>query len=173
MATQVLVLDYQTENDFVIELKTRCTKHQLLLAKVPPRETLQDTVTKVRDRCKKAQPTSMREEEDLRVPVLDFDILRDYRELCGRAILNDGSRARGGGLVTALQSIRFRLDETGAVLQSESILDRCIPPRRLVFDGPFLILLMRANAQRPYFALWVGNAELLVPAKKAPAPKGR
>ena len=38
-------------------------------------------------------------------------------------------------------------------------------PRQLVFDKPFLILLQRGDAQQPYFALWVDNAELLTPWK--------
>ena len=32
----------------------------------------------------------------------------------------------------------------------------------MIFDKPFLIILERANAKMPYFALWVDNAELLV-----------
>ena len=35
-----------------------------------------------------------------------------------------------------------------------------------IFDKPFLILLERKGAANPYFALWVGNAELLVPFKR-------
>ena len=31
----------------------------------------------------------------------------------------------------------------------------------MVFDKPFLIMLQRSDAKTPYFALWVGNADLL------------
>jgi hypothetical protein len=39
------------------------------------------------------------------------------------------------------------------------------PPRHLIFNKPFLILMKRADAPQPYFAMWVGNASLLVPAQ--------
>jgi hypothetical protein len=32
----------------------------------------------------------------------------------------------------------------------------------MVFDKPFLILMKQTNSEHPYFALWVGNASLLV-----------
>lgn len=32
----------------------------------------------------------------------------------------------------------------------------------MIFDKPFLIMLKRAGAKSPYFALWVANVELLV-----------
>jgi hypothetical protein len=54
------------------------------------------------------------------------------------------------------------------VLKSEAIDVSGLTERNLVFDKPFLILLKRREAKRPYFALWVGNAELLVPTQKKP-----
>jgi hypothetical protein len=40
------------------------------------------------------------------------------------------------------------------------------PPalRDCLFDRPFLIALRRADAAKPYFLMWVGNADVLVPA---------
>jgi hypothetical protein len=35
----------------------------------------------------------------------------------------------------------------------------------MVFDKPFLILMQRADSKLPYFALWIGNTELLLPPK--------
>lgn len=70
-----------------------------------------------------------------------------------------------------IQSVRFRLDEYGAILKSQAAgVVKCAvkqrkKPRQFVFDKPFLILLERKGAGQPYFALWVDNAELLVPWK--------
>jgi hypothetical protein len=36
----------------------------------------------------------------------------------------------------------------------------------LIFDGPFLVMIQKAGSQNPYFALWVDNAELLVPLRE-------
>ena len=40
-------------------------------------------------------------------------------------------------------------------------------PHLLVFDGPFLVMLKRKKARRPYFGLWVENADLMVPMKSS------
>jgi hypothetical protein len=70
------------------------------------------------------------------------------------------------------QLVRFQLNEKGAVLKSEATIAvaalaiaRPLNLHIMVFDKPFLILMKQARAPRPYFALWVGNASLLVPAK--------
>ena len=72
-------------------------------------------------------------------------------------------------IVLAMQSIRFRLDENGAVLKSEAavkVADKPLKkPRQLIFDKPFLILLERHGAEQAYIALWVDNPELLAPFK--------
>jgi len=153
MAGQVVVHDYQAPDDFIIELKTRSEGDRLVLARVPPAETLAETVAGVRRRVSQGQPTGMREAEDLAVPVFDFDILRRYPEVCPPCQI-------------AAQSIRFRLDETGAVLKSEAVAAGG-EARSFRFDGPFLILLERKDAKNPYFALWVANAELMVGFQRA------
>jgi len=33
--------------------------------------------------------------------------------------------------------------------------------RRFVFDKPFLIVMKKRGAERPFFVMWVANAELL------------
>ena len=106
--------------------------------------------------------------ENLYVPVLNFDVLRVYSELCGHPIRSANKKLDGTNIALAAQTIRFRLDERGAVLKSEAIMCFGLTSRNLVFDKPFLILLKRRDAKRPYFALWVGNAELLVPVVKKP-----
>ena len=70
-------------------------------------------------------------------------------------------------MLFAGQSIRFRLDERGAVLKSEAASAGGDGYRQMVFNKPFLILLKRRDAGKPYFALWVGDPELLVRVSKA------
>jgi hypothetical protein len=151
MATQVVIYDYRSDDDFIVELKTVSSDDRLVLARVPPGETLGATVAGVRRRVSESKPTGMQEAEDLYIPVLDFDITKDYPEL-GRL-----------GFVLAKQRTRFRLDEKGALLESEAVGVGGGGARRLVFDGPFLLLMERRGAAAPYLALWVANAELLVP----------
>lgn len=165
MASQVAVLDYINNDDFIVELKTRSKEDRLLLAKVAPRATLADTIAAVKERAASVEPAPMRNGIDLLIPVLNFDILQRYSELEGRRITSPSKKLDGKELFVAAQSIRFRLDERGAVLKSEGGGAGGlggIPSSNLVFDKPFLILLQRNRAENPYFALWVGNAELLV-----------
>jgi len=72
--------------------------------------------------------------------------------------------------VFARQQIRFRLDEKGADLQSEAVADFFgSSPRMFIFREPFLVLLLRRGAERPYLALWIANAEWLEPVPLEPS----
>jgi hypothetical protein len=138
----------------------------LILAKIPPQATLAETINEVEKRIHKATPQKMIELEKFYVPVLNFDVLREYSELYKHPIHTDNERVNGTNITFAAQSIRFRLDERGAILKSEGIDASGLSERNLVFDKPFLILLKRREAKAPYFVLWVGNAELLVSKNK-------
>lgn len=162
MATQVAILDYQDSDDFIIELKTLAKNDRLILAKLSPKQTLGKTIEAVEGRIAGKKPTYMQEMADLRVPVLDFHLFREYRELYGKIIHTKHPKLGDTSIVIAAQRIRFRLDETGTILESEGIGAGGGVPANLIFDKPFLVLLKRRDAKRPYFALWVGNAELLV-----------
>jgi hypothetical protein len=166
MASQVVIIDHKNNDDFIIELKTQAKDDRLILAKVSPEASLGETISMVEKRIEKAKPEKMDEMSDLFVPVLDFDILKEYSELYGHPIHSTNKNIEKTEIAVALQTVRFRLDERGAVLKSESIIAAGLTPENLVFDKPFLILLKRHDAKKPYFALWVGNAELLVPDKK-------
>ena len=171
LLAQVLICDFRHEDDFVIELSTRVPDDRLILAKVPPAATLAQTVEKVRRRADSA-PTAALSGDVLQVPRLNFDLSRHFRKLEGRRLLTSNPQVADDlRVLTAAQNVRFQLDERGVRLRSESQISfGCggshAPPteHRMVFDRPFLIMLSRREAQVPYFALWVGNADLLVPA---------
>jgi hypothetical protein len=147
-AGQVSVYDYRSADDFIIELKTRSPSDRVILAKVVPEPTLAETVQVVQQRMTRNQPTGMHASSHLFIPVVDFDVCRRYIEL-----------ERDG---IALQQIAFKLNETGVTIQSEASTIRN-GHQHLIFDKPFLIMLRKTQARNPYFALWIANAELLVP----------
>ncbi|MCE5327371.1 MAG: hypothetical protein LLG01_13265 [Planctomycetaceae bacterium] len=35
------------------------------------------------------------------------------------------------------------------------------PRHIMIFDAPFLLMMQRADSKRPYYAMWVDNAELM------------
>ncbi|MHC4177260.1 MAG: hypothetical protein ACYSWU_07125, partial [Planctomycetota bacterium] len=170
---QVVVLDYRDRDVFVIELRTKAQGDRFILAKTPPKETLQRTITAVEDRVAKSQPVNASRGDVLKVPKFNFDVTRRYSELEQLRLLSKNPAVADDLMIlSAVQNTRFQLDEKGVRIRSESPLtfgcaaeDRLLPTHVMVFDKPFLIMLARADAKLPYFALWVDNAELLVHAR--------
>jgi hypothetical protein len=70
-------------------------------------------------------------------------------------------------VILAMQSIDFRLDETGAEMRSDAVIglgwgaDDKPPPRRMTVQPPFALIMKRKGAERPYFVAWFANADLL------------
>ncbi|MBI3863479.1 MAG: hypothetical protein HY290_16430 [Planctomycetia bacterium] len=106
--------------------------------------------------------------ESLGVPRIVISVERRFSEIIDRDI--------GGTIMhvgEALQTVKFGLDETGALLESEAVLiadnggggahHSPVGHRKFIFDRPFLIYLIERDADQPYFAAWIETAELLVP----------
>ena len=169
MYPQVAVLFYQGPDDFAVELKTKTTGDKLLLAKVKPAGTLGETIAAVQGRLSKAEPQEATYGDVLAVPKLNFDVTRRFDELVGKRLaVKNAQIAPDLLIVSAAQNILFELNEKGVKLRSESHIafgcGAAAPPknpRRMVFDKPFLVLLQRAGAKTPYFAMWVDNPEML------------
>ncbi len=171
MYSQVSILDYRSPDDFIIELKTKAASDRLILAKVAPAATLAETIAHVTSRCEKAAPAEATDGDILKIPKLNFDLTRTYKEIMGRGLVaKNPDVAKDLGLQRADQNIRFQMDEKGVRLRSEAVMQfgcgaapAAPRPRHImIFDKPFLIMLKRAGAKSPYLALWVANVELLV-----------
>lgn len=164
--TQVKVCDIRGKDDFVVELKTKRSNHQLILAKIPPEATLIGAVNSILERITVPQVRSPPRFGRLIIPVADYDLARGYPELVDRALRVKNPLFADMPIVAANQSIRFKLDESGAVLNSEARLVAACKsieePPDLIFDKPFLVLLKCTTSDKPYFAMWVDNSEVLV-----------
>jgi hypothetical protein len=168
--SQVRILDYTGPDDFVIELKSKSNDDRLILAKIPPKPTLEQTIQAVQNRAAKPS-TPMDQGDVLKVPKLNFDLTQSFRELLGLPLIVKNPKIAKDLVITAaIQNIRFQMDEKGVRLRSEAGISfahgAAAPmPRQhiMIFDAPFLIMLQRTAAKTPYFALWVDNAELLTP----------
>jgi hypothetical protein len=168
---QISIYDYQSDDNFILTLQTKALRDQLILAKLPPGPTLQATIDAVLKRIAANQPQTAGESDPLAVPKINLDLKKDFDQLEGLK-LNPSPAAKIQTRLTitkAQQLIRFQLNEKGAVLKSEAVMVMkalaMMPSHNLIFDKPFLILMKRADAPQPYFALWIGNASLLIPAK--------
>ncbi len=161
------VLSYTSDEEFVIRLTP--TRDEIILAMVPPAATLSETLSAVQERVKNkpvAQDmAAAKEKETLIVPNLALNVLRQYHELVPRALLD--SPYAGLKLGDARQTIRFMLNETGAVLESEVMLNMFDghetppKPRRFVLDRPFLLFLKEKQAEQPYLVMWIENTEFM------------
>jgi hypothetical protein len=154
MRKQVSVLSYEEGGDFVVDLSKDSEPSQVILAAVGLEETLGKTLERV-EKLSAGRGEELRPEDRLAVPDLSFLVDHRFRELEGR------------DLILAEQLIRLKLGRTGVEVESEASLatkaEEKAPesPRRLVFDRPFLIVLKKRGASRPFFVMWVDNAELL------------
>jgi hypothetical protein len=165
---QVSVLDYRDDNDFIISLQSKSPNDEIILAKIPPQETLLAAIQSVQARVNQGSPTKVESDEPVKIPKCDFNIKHSFQELIGRYLKNTGWD--GWFISKAEQWTRFRLNEKGIVLKSEARLGMksCRvdevkrKPRCFIFDRPFLIYLKQKDGKNPYFAMWVDNAELMV-----------
>jgi hypothetical protein len=167
LGRQVSVLDYGSDDDFVLRLNAAGSKDEMVLAKVPPKATLDETIASVGQHIEESTldewERSLSMGEALIVPIVDVHVERAYGELVGKYLENPGWEK--WYVSEARQGINFRLDETGARLESDAALGMKSAgreqPRRFVFDRPFLLYLKMPGRPQPYFAMWIETPEVL------------
>lgn len=169
--------DYVSDDDFVVEIRTKNADDVLLIAELPPKKTFKETVDAVLARQSKATRAMLDDGDSFMMPSMNFEITKQFPELMKKLIRN--APMRGGELEDVTQLIRFKLDERGALLKSEARLrtrpgeaspdgEEPRPTRHFICDRAFLVLMLQKGQTKPYFALWVENDELLVKVKDAP-----
>ncbi|MDA1230776.1 MAG: DUF1559 domain-containing protein [Planctomycetota bacterium] len=165
---QVRVHSFRSPDDFVISIDN-LTGEDLILAKIPQPESLQTGISEIESRISDSRvPPNARQvvaEEDFVVPVLELSLSADFKDK-----LNHPDQPVGMRLLNARQEVQFRLDERGATVQSESELigengayEYEPGTRTFIFDKPFCVMLRESASRQPYFAAWIGNADLMVP----------
>lgn len=136
--------------DFVLDLPLKVPEDRLLVASIPPGETLAATFARAANANFAVSRTfAAWALEERQMPLIHFDITWKFRTIAAR--------------------YNFRLDERGATLLSESAQTALpLPPILVARAGgpapmPILVAMMRRGARRPYFAAWLENIELLMP----------
>jgi serine protease inhibitor len=109
-----------------------------------------------------------KEEDQLIIPKFNFNIETNYDSLEGKKF---SSQNENYNIERAFQRTAFKLDESGAIIESEAEIEVTVEeieeiekpkPKKLIFDKPFLILLKRTDEKNPYFGLWTTNTELMI-----------
>ncbi|MCU0776047.1 MAG: hypothetical protein MUF86_00055 [Akkermansiaceae bacterium] len=159
---QIGVHHYAARNDFVIELRSKQTGDQLLLAKLPAAPATPAAACLAVLKRLRADPPRAGGADLLAVPNIVADEKASFAELEGRTVSGSGRLVRA-----AMQTIDFRMDEKGVKLRSEAAISfgcsahHRVEPRLLILDPPFAIVMKRQDAPRPYFVAWIANADLL------------
>jgi hypothetical protein len=132
---------------------------------VEPKGSLTETLEHVRLRVDEFKKDIGREREsnlsrvdDLKVPEMLWRIDHHFSELIGRTVANANPPMP---IVEAMQTLEFRLDRSGAVLNAQARFAVTALPREFIFDRPFLVYMQKRGAEHPFFVMWVDNAELL------------
>jgi len=152
--------------EYALDLCRHSEPYQVVVAVVEPKGTLAETLEYIRLQAEQFRTRNGYEiarwfprTDILHVPEMFWRIDHRFHELIGKVI----ARAEPANpIAEALQTIEFRLDRSGAVLESEAILAEAAVPRCFAFDRPFLVYMKKRGTKHPFFVMWVDNAELLI-----------
>lgn len=151
--------------EFMIDLCRHSEPYQVIAAVVEPRPSLTETVDYVSSKIadvikygKSDQQRVLQDEDVLIVPEMCWEIDHRFDELIGRIVPNANPAMP---IIGARQVTKFKLDRCGATLESEAHIAAAATPREFIFNRPFLVYMKKRECERPFFVMWVDNAELL------------
>lgn len=153
---QIKVYYYNNEEDFAIKLLTK-NSDEIIIIKNPRGSTFDEIYKNILNK----KVTDFRDDDNFMMPVIDFNVLREYVELENKEI----KTLYGIYMIDkAIQSIKFSLDEKGGKVKSEagmgvkfetSILEN--KSRYFYVNDTFALFLKESNKDKPYFALRVDD----------------
>ncbi len=167
LVSQIDILYYKNDDNFIIRLKPKSTGDEIILAKVKPGNTFFNTIENVKTKISSVKPSGLENGDSLKIPKFNFDIGHEYKELMNKQLKLKKIDFNGYIIAEAIQQIKFKLNEKGAVLKSAAkvlMMETALQEpkaRNFIFDKPFLIYLKEKKSNYPYFAMWVENDELM------------
>lgn len=167
---QVRVL-FREGGGFAIDLSHPSKPNQVVLAKMPRKATLAETLAELDAKLAASQSFRLPDSATLLVPNVNWRIEHDFRELEGedKEFLNAALRSHY--LAKVFQFVDFKMDRFGSSVESGAYTASSLTngheheedtnPDHYHFDRPFLIVMKKRDARHPFFVMWVDNAELL------------
>ena len=172
---QINVLYYNSEEDFAVKLNTK-EGDEVILVKGDNGATFDDIYNNVllKENSYDELKTLFTENDTLKVPNLNIDVLKKYEELMENG---DGTKlfyAADGDVCSiknAIQTIKFTLDKTGGKIKSEAVIEMTkdsamimdpeeVEYRYFEFDSEFTIFLKEEGKDKPYFAANIDDITL-------------
>lgn len=154
--------------EFILDPCKNSQPYQIVLARMNRKPSLADILAEIEQKIAEQSASDLARfmselhpRDTLLVPNIAWRVSHHFKELEGKDKQFLNPALRGLYLDTALQTIRFRLDRSGAELASESKV--FVKPGASFFhlDRPFLVYMKKRGDKRPFFVMWVENAELL------------
>lgn len=149
--------------EFVLDLCRTSRPYQVVIARVDRKPTLAETLADVRQKITRQEADSwlsnLRPRDVVLVPNISFRVTHRFREVEGKPFENPA--LNGLPIDTAMQTVQFRLDRSGAEVRAESKVYVKPSARHFLANRPFLVYLAKRDGGQPFFAMWVEMAELL------------
>jgi hypothetical protein len=164
---QVEIL-FRKGSAFALDLCKYTEPYQVVVARLERKEALKAMLADLDARTREARAekarTALGDESMVLVPSMNWRISHDFKELKGKRLLNSGFADLFIG--SALQMVQFRMNRKGVEIKSFAQGDWANgheerPNASFIFDRPYLVVLRTRADGRPFFAMWVDNAELL------------
>ena len=106
----------------------------------------------------------MTKEDEFKAPMIEFKSERDFPEICNKPIKNSDFI-----ISKAIETVQFKMDETGVKLKSEAAImlnfamapELTIKPRYFYFNAKYAIFLQDEGKSKPYFAMKIEDVAKL------------
>lgn len=182
-ASQTSVLYYKDDDHFIVSLVAGPENDEMWLAKgfaggeqlSVMRGRVERAIAEGKKEMKdekQAWKFMFNDEDELKIPVLNMNLISDIRELISLPVVSRGQTLL---INAAEQRTVFALDEKGVIVESAAVVDAAAavmdmpvppPPKLMHFNKPFLIMIKENKAKHPYFIMKVANAECMVKEEK-------
>lgn len=162
----VEVLFYNSENDFAVKLNTN-ENEEVILYRTDTLESFKEYYEEVEE--KRQEYKGNREftaKDNLKVPYINIQENIEYKGLCQKDIVYKelGTTIK---IEKATQELRFVLNESGGVVQSEVTMVNILQSineaeeRKFEFNKPFVLFMREKSKENPYLGCRIDTTEFL------------
>ena len=158
---QVIVLYYNSKDDFAIKLTTM-SNDEVIISRGNKEKTFGKIYDEIQNNSNDYNgDITFQENDKLQIPNIDFKIKKEFDELENKTF----SFANGDeySIQKALQTIEFQLDEKGGKIKSEAGMQNRATAakndktRYFIVDNTFCIFLKEKDKSLPYFAAEISD----------------
>ena len=156
------VLFYNGSNDYAVSLHSK-EGDTVFLYRTDDKKTFDKLYKDMTQKADKYEGKKYLANIDkFKAPNIEFKKEREFKELCNKPIKNSNYM-----ISKALETVQFKMDETGVKLKSEAVMIvamACAPgfreePRFFYFNDRYIIFLQEKD--KPYFAMKIEDAKAL------------